>query len=58
MADRMWALSPFFKTMKVEILPGATDDDTEADLGAQEVEKTVEKKYLDILYDQNRVNPY
>lgn len=44
--------------MKVEILPGATDDDTEAELGSQSVEKTVEKKYLDILYDQSRVNPY
>lgn len=44
--------------MKVEILPGATDDDTEAELGSQSVEKTVEKKYLDILYDQTNVHPY
>lgn len=44
--------------MKVEIYPGASDEETEAELGSQTVPKTIEKQFKDVLYDQNLVNPY
>lgn len=44
--------------MEIEIYPGATDEETEDDLGAQTVEKTVSKSFRDIIYDQTQVDPY
>lgn len=44
--------------MREDFPLGAVDEDTEAEFGAQEVEKTVEKKFLDLIYDQTQVNPY
>lgn len=44
--------------MNVEIYAGAADEDAEADLGAQSVEKTVAKQFREILYDQTQVNAY